>query len=75
MAFKSMSLPPRTEWAIDRLAKALRSEGYDSAQVGVNGGEPSHVSLFDADGTQHYFMRDEGRWYLYYELEEAADGR
>lgn len=63
------SMPPRTQWAIDRLAKALRSEGYLSAQVGVNMGEPGHASLFDKDGNQTFFMCQEGEWYALGDVE------
>lgn len=71
MAEKAMSLPSRTEWGIDRLAKALRADGYMAAQVGFNEGEPSHASLFDEDGTQHFFMCQEGRWNALYDFEEG----
>lgn len=63
MVSVTKSMPPRTQWAIDRLAKALRSEGYEAAQVGVNMGKPGHASLFDEEGNQTFYMFQDGQWY------------
>lgn len=65
------SVPPRTQWAIERLAGALRSEGYNSAQVSITQGVPGHLSLFDSDGNQEFYMCQEGRWYALNEIEEG----
>lgn len=65
------SMPPRTQWAIDRLVKAARSEGYTAVQVGMNwedGQTGGHASLYGPDGAQEFYWNDGESWTVYGEV-------
>ena len=58
-------IPPRIEWAIDRLVKAAKSEGLESVQLGITWGETTvgHLSLLGKDGEWSYFWCDDFNWF------------
>lgn len=56
-------IPPRIAWAIERLAKALASEGYASATVTVSERQPSRAGLTDSLGHDDFYRYD-GAWFL-----------
>lgn len=71
MSAKRKELPPRTEWAFDRLMKAARAEGLASVQLGFNFGDSTvgHASLFDGDGNQTFYWFDGKSWFEHVEVE------
>jgi hypothetical protein len=71
VTFKSM--PPRTQWAIERLLKATKSEGITAFQLGYSfdeeGNVGGHASVFDADEKQWFYWLDDGEWLAGSEVE------
>lgn len=63
-------IPPRIVWAIDRLAKALASEGYKSATVTVNELVPTSAALGDNLGNFDFYWNDNGSWFP---IEDGGD--
>lgn len=64
-------IPPRTEWAVDRLIKAARSEGLGSVQLGFTIGDSivGYMSIFDRDGNQTFYWLDGNAWYEHVEVD------
>ena len=67
---KKKRIPSKTQWAIERLIKAAKSEGFTSVQFGFSHDETlvGHVSLKDKDGNWSFFWCDDGNWYQYTEV-------
>lgn len=65
MVAPNKSMPPRTRWAIDRLIKAAKSEGFGHVQVGFKFGTSTigDALLVDFDGDKSFFWLDDGEWY------------
>lgn len=63
-------IPPRTQWAIERLVTAAKSEGLVSVQLGFTRDETlvGHASIKDKDGNWSYFWCDDGNWYQQIEV-------
>ena len=71
VTFKNM--PPRTQWAIERLVKAAKSEGVTALQLGYSfdedGSVGGHASIFDGDGKQWFYWLDDGEWFAHAEVD------
>jgi len=66
------SIPPRTQWAIDRLIKVARTEHLTSVQFGFtdcDGELVGHASIQDKDGNWAFYWCDDGQWYEHVEVD------
>lgn len=75
MVTKSTCIPAGIEHALEHFARVVGREGFTAWQAGGAGDTPGHISLFDKDDNQHFYMYDEGRYYELVEVDGGADER
>ena len=72
---KRFPMPFHTEFALKRLLKALKNDGFIDAQISVVDNEYSHISFWDNDRKQRFLMPYEGEWYEHHTLDDfGGDG-
>lgn len=64
-------IPPRTKYAIERLLKEVKADGYMTAEIGFTSNKYTiaNALLVDFDGNRSFYWFDDGDWYEHGKVE------